>query len=201
MSQRTAGQPLPRHHNDLTGTHEEAWGFLVRGAADRRAAFHTPAVATIGLDGRPRVRTVVLRQVEPRPRVVRFHTDVRSAKIRELERDDRIALHFYDPGQKIQIRLDGRARLWRRHEGSWAKSREMSRICYAQVAAPGTPIDDPAVAATVSPAGDAFGVENFVAVDVAVTALEWLYLDHAGHRRASYEYREGNLVSETWLAP
>ncbi|NBR79124.1 MAG: pyridoxamine 5'-phosphate oxidase, partial [Alphaproteobacteria bacterium] len=57
---------------------------LERGAADRRSAFHTPTVATIGLDGRPRLRTIVLRACDTANRSLRFHTDARSDKINEL---------------------------------------------------------------------------------------------------------------------
>lgn len=194
-----SGPPLPSHYDDLEATHDEAWGLLVRGAADRRAAFHTPTVATIGLDGRPRLRTVVLRGVDARARALRFHTDARSAKVAELARDDRIAVHFYDPGHKVQIRIEGQARLMPHDVEAWARSQAMSRICYAQIAAPGTPTDDPVAAATV--ADDTFGIGNFVAVAVAATALEWLYLAHAGHRRALFKYEASQLVRRTWLAP
>jgi hypothetical protein len=53
----------------------------------------------------------------------------------------------------------------------------------------------------VSGDGEAFGLTNFVAVEVVVSELEWLYLAHAGHRRALYTYQDGRLAQQTWLAP
>jgi hypothetical protein len=82
----------PAFYDDLPQTLRACWTLLERGAADRRSAFHTLAVATTGLDGRPRVRTVVSRRVDPPARAVRFHADSRSAKVAELRADPRLAL-------------------------------------------------------------------------------------------------------------
>jgi len=39
----------------------DAFRLIARGVADRRSPFRTPTLATVGVDGRPRLRTVVLR--------------------------------------------------------------------------------------------------------------------------------------------
>ena len=62
---------------------------------------HTPSVATLGLDGRPRIRTVVLRDFDEGAGTLRFHTDRRSEKVSELARDPRIGVHFYDEAAKV----------------------------------------------------------------------------------------------------
>jgi hypothetical protein len=77
----------------------------------------------------------------------------------------------------------------------------MSRQCYAIAPGPGTQIA----------AGDAFalpepatqgedGFENFVAVTVTITSLDWLWLAHGGHRRAHFEQRDAGWHGR-WLAP
>ena len=92
---------------ELSAVLERAFGLLAEGAANRRMPLHTPALATVGRDGRPRIRTVVLRGVDAEARTVRFHTDSRSDKISELADDPRYALLGYDADAKVQIRVEG----------------------------------------------------------------------------------------------
>lgn len=198
-----APHPLPPWHDDLAGSLAHAWAMLVRGAADRRHAFHTPTVATIGRDGAPRVRTVVLRGADPAARTLRFHTDARSAKAAELAADPRIAIHAYDAGAKLQLRLEGIAALHRDDgvaDAAWAATRPFSRACYRLATAPGTPADDPLTALAEDGAGEEAGRDAFVAVTVAVARLEMLHLAATGHRRSAFAWRGGELAA-TWLVP
>jgi hypothetical protein len=188
----------------LGETLAEAWRLMARGVADRRHGFHHPAVATVGLDGRPRVRTVILRGADAAARALRFHTDVRSAKVAELAREPRASLLFYDAGAKAQVRIEGRATVHADDavaDAAWAGSRPMSRACYGTMPAPGGAI----------PAGDAFvlpepespetaaGRANFRAVILVAESLEWLHLGHGGHRRALYDW--GGGPPARWLVP
>lgn len=179
----------------------EAWARLELGAKDRRSGFHTCAVATISA-GRPSLRTVVLRGSSAASWTLRFHTDTRAPKTEDILRSPHVALLFYDPAAKIQLRAQGLARIEADGppaEAAWAASKPMSRICYRTDLAPGTMMDSP-YAVNFSGAGPEAGRENFCAVTVEVTALEWLYLAHAGHRRALFERKDGALSSH-WLAP
>lgn len=194
----------PPFYDDLAACLEEAWRRLCEGATSRRGAFHTPSLATIGLDGAPRLRTVVLRGADPGTRTLRFHTDQRSDKAAEIVRTPRVALHAYEAGAKIQVRIEGRARLHAQDavtEAAWEAALPMSRICYGVVPGPGTPI----------PAGDAYAMpddeekaardrENFRVVLVTVERLEFLYLAFEGHRRARFSW-DGEEMSGTWLVP
>lgn len=176
---------------------------LVRGAADRRHPFHTPQVATVGEDGAPSVRTVVLRGVEPAARRLRFHTDRRSRKARELAAEPRLAIHAYHPAARIQLRLWGTATLHRDDavaEAAWAATRPFSRACYRLAAAPGSPADDPQAALAVSGDGPEAGREAFLAVTVSVARMEFLHLAASGHRRALYDWSSGALEAR-WLVP
>lgn len=197
---------IPPYYNDLDETHAEARRVLSRGVKDRRHGFHTPNVATIGLDGAPRSRTVVLRGFDPAANTIRFHTDSRSQKVAELAASPCVAMTFYDAQAKLQLRIAGRAEVHGGDEiakSAWEGSRIFSRACYAIAPGPGTvleradafdlPADEQAIAA---------GEPHFRAVLVQVKSLEWLYLAHSGHRRARFEYDEaGVLQSSTWLTP
>ncbi|MEL7174391.1 MAG: pyridoxamine 5'-phosphate oxidase family protein, partial [Pseudomonadota bacterium] len=92
MTAATKGPGLPE--DDLDAVLDAAWTRLQRGAADKRSAFNTLQIATLGPQGWPEQRTVVLRRVEPSERRVTFHTDRRSAKAAEIESDGRVSLLF-----------------------------------------------------------------------------------------------------------
>jgi pyridoxamine 5'-phosphate oxidase len=176
---------------------------LARGVADRRSAFHVPTIATSALDGRPRLRTVVLRGFEAGAMTMRFHTDSRSDKVGELSRDPRIAAHFYDPAAKLQLRVEGVARVHRDDtiaDAAWAGSQPMSRACYAVQPAPGEAIVGAAdYVLPVTPDEVLPGRANFAAVVIAIETIEWLYLAHRGHRRAIFSRDDG--WAGQWLVP
>jgi hypothetical protein len=196
--------PLPAFHDDLEACRAEAWRLLGEGARRNRAGFHTPALATVDGQGRPRVRTVVLREADPEASALRFHCDRRSDKAAEIAATGFAALHGYDAASKVQIRASGPARLHTDDivaDAAWAGSLAMSRVCYGTAPAPGAiitsgdayslPTEDEAVAA---------GRENFAAVLVAVETLEFLYLDRRGHRRARWTREEAGWIG-AWLVP
>lgn len=200
----TKPERLPDWYDDLDGSLREAWRLMSRGVADRRSGFHTPMAATLGRDGRPRARIVVLRGADPHGWSLRFHTDTRSEKFSELIADPRISLTGYDPGSKIQIRIEGRAVLHTDSvvaEGAWLGSRQMSRSCYGVAPGPGLAIAESGAFALPdgAPAIES-GRQNFSAVIVQAETLEWLYLASAGHRRAMF-WRGGPGITSSWLVP
>ncbi len=202
MSER---QAPPSFYNDLEETLAESWRLIARGVADRRSAFHHPTVATIGSDGGPRLRTVILRGCDPAGRLLRFHTDLRSEKVAEITREPRVALHFYNPEAKIQLRLDGEASLNADSpvaDLAWAGSRVFSRQCYGIEPGPGSKIVEAGAFALPDTTDDATaaGRANFCAVTIRITRLEWLYLANTGHRRADFLW-EGEIVRGQWLVP
>jgi hypothetical protein len=194
-----AGKPRPGFADELEATLAEAFRLLARGVADRRHPFHTPTLATLGADGAPRARTLVLRGFDAAARTLRLHTDARSAKHAELAAEPRCALHAYDAGAQIQLRLAGRASLHRDDtlaDAAWAASRPFSRLCYAAPEAPG------AVLAAPPPAPrEGEGRANFAAITLRFEELDWLWLDAAGHRRARFSWSGDAPPRAEWLAP
>ncbi|MGC6401018.1 pyridoxamine 5'-phosphate oxidase family protein [Sphingomonas sp. FW199] len=192
-------QPFPAHADDLDATLDEAFRLLRRGVVDRKSPFRTLNVATVGADGVPSVRTVVLRGFDPAARLIRFHTDRRSAKVSEIQHQPRVALHAYDRGTQVQLRLSGTAAI---HSGdaaaeaAWARSAPGARACYAIQPAPGTPVSAPVPAPAIEDEEQARA--QFVLVEVVFDTLEWLWLSSAGHRRARFDWR-GDVPAATWL--
>ncbi len=195
----TSPRPLPAHANDLGEVRAAAFALLSRGVADRRSPLHTPTLATIGLDGAPRARTLVLRGFDAASRTLRLHSDRRSDKFTELLRDPRCALHGYDAASQVQIRLAGLASLHTQDavaNAAWDATQPFSRIIYAVEPAPGTTIAAPLPA----PANEVAGRAHFGVVLLQIHSLEWLFLASSGHRRARIDW----LADEEraiWLVP
>jgi hypothetical protein len=185
---------------DLSRVLESAWTLLGRGAADRRSPLHTPVVASVGADGAPEARVMVLRKAERAAGLLRFHTDARSPKVASL-RGRPVAVLGYHPGEAVQLRLTGRAEVVSEGpevDAIWGQATEFARRCYMVEAAPGTPLPTPG-------SGLPAGVEgrkpeaaelvparaNFAIVKVGVTRIDWLHLAQSGHRRAVFDAGDG----------
>ena len=186
---------------------KDCWIRLVNGAIKSRDPFHTPYVATLN-NGEVSMRTVILRKAFPLLRVLRFHTDIRSKKWRELEINNLISTLFYDASSNIQLRVKGKAILHFNDEitnEAWQKTSLSSRRCYLTEHSPSSFSEIP-----TSGLSDEFEQENFTLeesevgqkyfgiVSINVESIEWLWLNHAGHRRAYFDYV---LDSFRWMIP
>ncbi len=197
--------PLPAFHDDLDGCFAQAWRLLAEGVERGRSGFHLPALATLGAAGAPRVRTVVLRAVDPGAGTLRFHCDRRSDKAAEIARNGACALTAYDGATTVQIRAEGLGTLHTDDalaDAAWAGAQPMSRVCYGTAPGPGTAIS--AGGAYALPDADeapALGRPHFAAVVVRVAALDFLYLDRRGHRRARWDRAGAEPWTGRWLVP
>jgi hypothetical protein len=194
-------------YDNLEGSLAEAWMRLARATVDRRSPLHTVQLASLGADGGPRVRTLVLRGVDPEARLLRLHTDRRSPKAAEFATDPRAELCAYDPKAKIQIRARGRIVVHADDpiaDAAWTASQPGSRICYRAVHAPGAPLGDPAQGDPTpearAPEHPDAGRRHFTALALTVERLDWLYLAARGHRRAGFAWT-GDRWEGRWLAP
>ncbi|MDY8107801.1 pyridoxamine 5'-phosphate oxidase family protein [Fulvimarina sp. 2208YS6-2-32] len=207
----------PDWYDDLGGMLRNVLEELKDAVDERDHGFRTFSVATIGLDGAPRSRIVVLRGVDAAVGEVRFHTDLRSRKIVELGVHEAVSLLFYDQDRKLQVRVRGTARILTladdrpddRAAAAFAGARPGSRVCYRVEPGPGTVIPEPDGYAHQDVAdgldGDIAsdpGSDNFAAVLVACNEIEILYLASEGHRRARFRRKAGNAPYRgEWLTP
>ena len=100
-----SGDPLSETESDSNPfTQFARWFEQVR---DREADPTACALATSTSDGRPSVRTVLLKGVDDRGFL--FFTNYSSRKARELDQTGRAALLFYWPSLVRQVRIDGLA--------------------------------------------------------------------------------------------
>jgi 3-hydroxyisobutyrate dehydrogenase len=191
----------------LTDLEKDTWNRLVNGAVKSRDAFHTPCVAT-QCNGDINLRTVVLRKALPEIKELRFHTDTRSKKWKELTLNPSISALFYDAADRIQIRVKGRAELQVKNDitaAAWQKTSLSSRRCYLTNFDPSSFTQNPTSGLPEHIEQENFtieesemGYQNFGIVTIQVQNIDWLWLHHAGHRRAYFDYVSGSF---SWMIP
>ncbi len=192
----------------LSDALDTCWRLLTRGAADRRSPVHTPVVASVTAAGAPDARVMVLRAADRGAATLRFHTDARSPKCRDLD-GRAVAILGYHPGEAVQLRVSGTARVVTDGddiERIWATSTPFARRCYLVESAPGNPLTGPASGLPAWVEGRKPEVAelvparpNFALVMVDVAGIDFLHLAQAGHRRAVFRARDG--WAGTWVVP
>ena len=204
----TAVTPVPT--DDLAAILADLWDRLEDAATRAKPAFHLPTLCTADAAG-PTGRVVVLRYADRSdgPGTVGCHTDLRSPKVRELRADPRCAWVFYDRAAGLQVRLHGEAAVLTDGpdiDAAWAATAPSARRCYLAPSAPGTPGDEPD--ANVPPefarrdptaSESAPGRANFAVIRTAAESVDWLWLHHAGHRRARFARAPDGWVGN-WVA-
>ena len=137
---RTGGAPLLACYDDLTASCAYGWSMLERGVKDRKSAFHTPSIATISANGSPTMRTVVLRGCATAEKTLAFPHGYTLGQNRPIAKNPLAAMHFYDAGAKIQLRLAVRLEMLSgaAFDAAWEATRPMSRECYQVTQSPGS---------------------------------------------------------------
>lgn len=193
--------------NSLSDTLKQAWACMEAGAAPGKSRFSMVQVANIGEDGRPRARTVVIRNVDVAARTLAFHTDRRSPKVKELQSDPRVTVVGYDMEAGQQVRIEGAARLHIADSealAAWGESRAEARVGYRRQNAPGEALADPkmgdAQADALTPADQTLGFDRFCWVVIQATKVDWLSLSSPDHRRSIHRWNGADWDS-SWVAP
>jgi len=173
-------------------------------AIEQRSAFTMLQLATIGEDGAPKVRTIVLRGVVELGRSVTFITDLRSPKIREIRADPRVSLLGFDADAGLQLRMEGHAEIIEgeaERRSAWDNLRPHTHILFRTPLAPGTVMKS---ARTIGAQGDpgSTGVPHphFGLVRVVLEKLDWLDLSTEPHSRCAFRHEENKWIG-TRIAP
>lgn len=162
---------------------QRIWMELQRATQDRHHEWRTPVLATVGTDGLPEARTVVVRHAHVKAESLTFYTDRRSPKVPEMLATPHACLVFWSKRLSWQLRV--RAHVTAHTSGrpvdeAWERVRQSPAASdYLAAAAPGAAL--PALPALQAPADE----QHHLAVIVAeVTEMDWLELARTGHRRA-----------------
>ena len=183
---------------------ENALNKLQKAVKKRNDDLHLLNVVTVDEKNRPNTRNVVLRDFSIENLTIRFHTDKRSSKIKDIKLNKDICLIGYDKRAKLQIRIDAEAYSIDDKEillEIWQKMYPMSRECYRVAKSPGDKIESLAeIKFNEDNDSNLVGFDNFAAVQCNIKSMEILYLSHTGHIRAKYNNVNGILKGE-WLVP
>ena len=197
----------PAYYEDFNEIKKKIWFMLDDAVTNRASQFRIPTFIcgeNSDFDG----RIVVLRKSDQKNNLIQFHSDIRSDKIKKLEKNPKAALLFYDKDEKIQLRLKVECKVNINNEitkESWSKTQHISRKCYLVDNGPGTVSDIPT--SGLKPELDNFeftmeqsekGYKNFTVIQCKIKSIEWLYLAAKGHRRAKFDLEKNENI---WLVP
>jgi general stress protein 26 len=188
-----------------------AWKKLVNGSVKKKNGFRTMCVGTTSEDGSASQRIVVNRKVDEENKTIFFHTDNRSRKIDDLQKDNRISILFYDARQRIQIVVKARAILHTDDalaSDRWKSTSPQARLGYMTIEAPNTKSTMPTLGydkkfSEIKPTDDESNAfqKNFTVIACNVYELEFLYLDYSGNRKANFYYKDNVLTDCFWAVP
>ncbi len=157
---------------------EAALGALERSVRDREGELRNVQLATVGPDGRPDLRTVVLRGFDRA--TAEIHSDARAGKTRDIAHASPVALLAWSAADRLQLRFAGTASLHRDDavaRARWDKLPPKAREPYGLRADPGSPIVDPADQPHLPPDERR---DQFTVVLVALEAVDVLRLEPGG---------------------
>ncbi len=161
---------------------KRVWQELQRAALDRHHEWRTPVLASLGLDGAPQARTVVLRHADAGLWELTFYTDRRSTKVAELQKNAHASLVFWSKRLGWQIRLQTLVTVHTdgtKVAAAWDRVRQSpSAGDYLSLAAPGSPLQ-------LQAGNPEQSEQHHLTVFCAkVVSVDWLELAKVGHRRA-----------------
>ena len=171
------------------------WQDLQRATQDRHHEWRTPVLATVGADGLPQARTVVLRHADSKLGRLQIYTDSRSPKVNDITGKPEVLLLFWSKRLGWQLRVRAIASV--QHSGPevdavWSQVVQSAAASdYLSVNAPGEKL--PAVS-TVS--ANLQSPHHLAIISLQVQDIDWLELARSGHRRAAFS---ANTCQ--WLVP
>ena len=196
------------YYENFQEIEKKIWLMLNDSVTNRNLPFRIPVFICgnqTNFDG----RVVVLRKADQQNKLLQFHSDIRSDKIKKLKKNKNASMLFYDKEEKIQLRVKVKCVINYNNKitkESWLKTQHVSRKCYLVENGPGTESDVPT--SGLKPELDNFeftkeqsekGYKNFTVIQCKIKSIEWLYLAAKGHRRAFLDYAHGSRY--TWLVP
>jgi pyridoxamine 5'-phosphate oxidase len=188
---------------------KQIWKHLDLGVLDRHHAFHTPVFAT-ELNSEANVRVVILRRFWRKPAKLAFHTHIGSPKIAEIKANPRVSWLFYNPTEKLQLRVKGLAEI---HTGDelaeeqWMATNFFSRRCYigespttvSKTVTSGLP--EHLVDREPTKEESEIGRANFTVISSTISSIDCLELAVRGNRRSQFIWSENGELETKWLTP
>lgn len=129
----------------LVGFLGRAWTEIEDQSTPRSGTPGLITLASIGGDGHPEMRTVVLRRVCQSAGTVETFTDSETPKVFEINNNSKVSVLIWQPVSGLQIRLSGDCEVLRGDQvfGEWADIPKVARKNYGVTPVPGTKIARP----------------------------------------------------------
>lgn len=162
---------------------------LQRATQDRHHEWRTPVLATVGADGLPQARSVVLRQADTKQGTLQIYTDGRSPKVAELASKPALMLAFWSKRLNWQLRVQASVSV--QHAGPevdavWARvSQSHAAGDYLSARAPGDLLPGDGTGIDAEP--ELAPSHNLAIITAQVQSIDWLELSREGHRRAVFQ--------------
>ena len=162
---------------------QRIWTELQRATQDRHSQWRTPVLATVGKEGAPDARTVVLRHADAKLSRLHIYTDNRSPKVAELADQPNAMLVFWSKRLNWQLRV--RVHMSVQTTGPqvdavWARvSQSAAAGDYLSPSAPGDRLPG-----APAPPRDSIHPHHLAILVAQVQEIDWLELARSGHRRA-----------------
>ena len=176
---------------------------------DSSHAYRTFSLATIDKN-MPKLRTVVLRDFSLENNYFDCHSDLRSPKIKQLEKNKEFSALFYSSEEKIQLRFKGAVEIFYKNSTTkqrWDNITPSSKRCYMGPYSPSDILEeyhpnipdnvqfqDPTDQDSIS------GYNNFVIIRCHFYEIDFLKLKYSGHQRCKFTFDKEN-INVSWVAP
>lgn len=182
-------------YTELDSTLDQVWQLLGRAIRDPKSPLRTPVMATVGADGTPDARVVVLRSATRSAGALEVYTDRRSKKVKDLESCPSVTICAWLPKADLQVRIKSLGTIASGSEvlPLWQSMSETARRVYGGVPAPGMLLAHPS----------AFGIRpdpaDLAVLRFAISEIETLHLGREMHRRARFQ--RDDAWAGAWCAP
>lgn len=200
----------PEHYNDLDLTLNYILSECSVATKHHKHELRQLFLSTFG-ENYPELRTLIFRRQNLKEGHLIFHTDKRSKKFLELQKNSNASLMGYNHSKKYQLRFRGKVALHTQDavaQSDWNQLSASSRRTYLTqfnpgefTIAPSSGFDENFNDSISEDEKSELGLQRFVVCDFKVLQIEWLYLNPEGHRRALYSMDEKSNWSGQWLQP
>jgi len=176
---------------------------------DSSHPYRTFSLASID-EKMPNLRTVVLRDFSLEKNYFDCHSDLRSPKIKQLEKNKEFSALFYSYEEKIQLRFKGAVEIFYKNSTTkqrWDNITPSSKRCYMGPYSPSDILEeyhpnipdnvqfqDPTDQDSIS------GYNNFVIIRCHFYEIDFLKLKYSGHQRCKFTFDKEN-INVSWVAP
>ena len=176
---------------------------------DSSHPYRTFSLASID-EKMPNLRTVVIRDFSLEKNYFDCHSDLRSPKIKQLEKNKEFSALFYSYEEKIQLRFKGAVEIFYKNSTTkqrWDNITPSSKRCYMGPYSPSDILEeyhpnipdnvqfqDPTDQDSIS------GYNNFVIIRCHFYEIDFLKLKYSGHQRCKFTFDKEN-INVSWVAP